>query len=188
MANNIEQLAIYQSLSDLIAKEALDSGLYRVDCETGAVFGQRGNQLKPSPQKAGHLVVTLYAPNQRRAVVYVHRLVVIAAKGLQAVQGVDIDHEDGDVTNNRLDNLKVYESHPQHIKDNAAARPERHRKASWEPCVRCGNPDGKMARNHRTPTRISGKSFGIAGRVCLQCYTHLHNYVPMTNLQTVGEA
>jgi hypothetical protein len=48
-----------------------------------------------------------------------------------------------------------------------------HRK-TWEPCAACGDPDGAMYRQHRTPIRADGARYGVAGKVCHACRVRLY--------------
>ena len=67
----------------------------------------KGKLIKPSPQRSGHLRVNIHADGHRY-MVHIHRLVMWAFVGPQE-QGVQVLHLDGNLQNNRLDNL-AYES------------------------------------------------------------------------------
>ena len=68
----------------------------------GRVIGPRGKYLRPNPvNKSGHLRVNL--SNVRTALV--HRLVLEAFVG-PCPDGMQCWHNDGDPTNNRLENLR----------------------------------------------------------------------------------
>ncbi len=62
-----------------------------------------GKLLKPSPQRSGHMRVSIRQDKSSYSV-HVHRLVIWAFVGPQG-RGVHIVHKDGDLSNNRLDNL-----------------------------------------------------------------------------------
>lgn len=47
------------------------------------------------------------------------------------------------------------------------------RKRRWDPCPRCGDPDGKVPLRGRTPGRRDGRPFGFEGRICETCYARL---------------
>lgn len=61
----------------------------------------RGQILRPGPQKSGHLTVMLGRGNSRQ----VHDLVAQAFIGARPA-GFDIAHNDGDPTNNAVENLR----------------------------------------------------------------------------------
>ncbi len=68
----------------------------------------KGKLLKPSPQRSGHMRVSIRQDKSSYSV-HVHRLVMWAFVGPQA-RGMHIVHKDGDLSNNALDNL-AYETH-----------------------------------------------------------------------------
>jgi hypothetical protein len=48
-------------------------------------------------------------------------------------------------------------------------------KKAWEPCARCNDPDGPKGHGAAvTPARLDGTRFGIDGRICHRCWTHLY--------------
>lgn len=64
-----------------------------------------GRVMKPVPdKKTGHLRIGLFKDN-KRCVLYVHRLVMEAFVG-QCPSNMEVCHNDGDSSNNRLDNLR----------------------------------------------------------------------------------
>ena len=68
----------------------------------GRVKTPRGRTMLPQPNgRYGYLFVQLGRGNRR----YVHRLV--AAAFVASVDGMDVDHIDGDATNNHATNLRV---------------------------------------------------------------------------------
>lgn len=46
-------------------------------------------------------------------------------------------------------------------------------KTSWDPCARCGDPDGPIMKGGRTPARIDAAKWGLPGKVCSECYRTL---------------
>ena len=44
------------------------------------------------------------------------------------------------------------------------------KKADWQPCAACGDPDGPFSsRHHKTPSRHSGARWGFEGLICGKC-------------------
>ncbi len=50
-------------------------------------------------------------------------------------------------------------------------------KASWSPCVLCGDPDGPIGKGYATPRRVSLRRFGAEGLACIRCYIRLKGRV-----------
>jgi len=72
----------------------------------GKVFGQHGTQLEPQPQKrGGHYEVELWK-NGERETEKVHRLVMRVHGDEAPSSDHIINHKDGDVSNNHIDNLE----------------------------------------------------------------------------------
>ena len=71
----------------------------------------RGRILRPGPSKSGHLSVVLGKGNTRQ----VHQLVLDAFQGPRPC-GADIAHNDGDPTNNAVENLR-YSSRSENNRD-----------------------------------------------------------------------
>lgn len=49
-----------------------------------------------------------------------------------------------------------------------------HQRNTWDPCVRCGDPDGYIPKRQTSPARKDGGTFGIEGEVCSRCYSALY--------------
>lgn len=50
------------------------------------------------------------------------------------------------------------------------------KKTTWEPCAKCGEPNGKITKPAVTPDRFRGERFGINGTVCRHCYGTLYDH------------
>lgn len=48
-------------------------------------------------------------------------------------------------------------------------------KASWSLCAECGDANGRIGPEARTPRRYDGSRFGIDGQLCDRCYQR-HNW------------
>lgn len=87
----------------------LRSGTYRVDVETGGVFGRKGEPVTPyASGSKGYLFVRLYAVirGQRKTkTIAVQRLVWMAATGEPIPAGFEVHHEDEEVQSNGFENL-----------------------------------------------------------------------------------
>ena len=69
-----------------------------------------GRVMKPTPdKKTGHMRISLWKDSKRR-VLYVHRLVMETFVG-ECPDGMEVCHNDGDSSNNRLDNLRYDTRH-----------------------------------------------------------------------------
>lgn len=74
--------------------------------ETGEVFGPRGHVISPHCNK-GKLAVKIHNDLGKRVAVPVHRAVAEAFIGVP--EGFRVKHIDGDIYNNSVDNLEVYD-------------------------------------------------------------------------------
>lgn len=74
----------------------------------------RGRVLRPDAKKYGHQYVNL-SRDRRKVKAYVHRLVLTAFIGPAPV-GTEGCHNDGDASNNRLDNLR-WDTHSENNRD-----------------------------------------------------------------------
>ena len=89
--------------TSLLIQQLVDSGVVRVDLDTGVVTGLRGRPLKPRLDRSGYTTVSL-----ARNHLPVHRIVAYAAFGERALQaGTVITHIDGDRAHNAAANLRV---------------------------------------------------------------------------------
>lgn len=78
---------------------------YNVDAH-GNVFNKHGKKLKPYPDRNGYLQVKLHGSEKPKACL-VHRLVASAFLEQDSNQSrTEINHIDGDKSNNRIDNLE----------------------------------------------------------------------------------
>ena len=73
---------------------------YKVNLETGEIFGLRGQLLKPCMVFNGYFTVTL---GQKRY--KVHRLVLSTATQMSG-ENLQVNHKDGDKSNNKVSNLE----------------------------------------------------------------------------------
>lgn len=156
-------------LDDFIAL-MLRSGRYTVDVETGRVTGPRG-AVRPFLNATGYPAVNLVYSRAvvRRATV--HRIVAIVLWGVERVRGKQVGHLDGQRWRSIASNLWLPETAKEHVYHDGTHRNLRPAKpkASWLPCVRCSEPNGRST-DGRTPDRISGARFGIDGDLCRRCY------------------
>lgn len=87
----------------------LKSGRYRVDCESGVVYGPRGEVATTSPRgRGGYLFVHLYAVIggvRKRKTIAVSRLVWMAGTGERVPKGFEVHHEDEETQSNAFANL-----------------------------------------------------------------------------------
>lgn len=147
----------------------LVNGYYDVDDE-GNVYNPRKNtRLTPVINSQGYPVVKLVFNRKVVRQVRIHRLVCIKAYGASYLKGNQIAHLDGTRTNNHLSNLWVTDAKSHVYYDRThenltSPKP----KQTWEPCSYCNDNDGKSVSV--TPDRISGKRFGIDGKICRRCY------------------
>lgn len=74
--------------------------------QDGVVYGPRGHVIAPHYNK-GMLAVKIHNDAGKRIAVPIHRAVADAY--IDGVTGLRVRHKDGDVTNNRIENLEVYE-------------------------------------------------------------------------------
>lgn len=153
---------------------ALKMGRYRVDPDTGNVFGPKGRQLACPPDDEGYLIATIFMGQGDQMNVRVHRLVAASAWGIDAIRGRQVGHRNGNPADNRLENLWLPNSIKEHNDvDGTTAnliKGQQHVKPSWAPCVDCGDPDGVIRKGSTTPNRVSGARFGIDGELCWRCY------------------
>lgn len=130
-------------VSSLGRVRSLDRDVVR----SGRIHRLSGRILSPrSNGKYGYLNVHLGRDHRE----YVHRLVAEAFIG--AVRGFDVDHRDGDVTNNRVDNLRIL-SHAENMAAQRERKPECKRGHSMADAY--VTPDGR--RNCRACRRESDK-------------------------------
>lgn len=95
----------------------------------GSVKSPRGRVLIPQPNgKYGYLSVQLGRARRE----YVHRLVAAAFIG--SVVGMDVDHADGDTSNNAVDNLRIM-THAENLRAQRERKPLCKRGHSFEDAV-----------------------------------------------------
>lgn len=79
---------------------------FRVNPETGDVYGPRGFALKPLPTNCGYVRVAARAPSGGMKKHLVHRVVWESVNG-PIPDGLQINHKNGIKTDNRVANLEV---------------------------------------------------------------------------------
>lgn len=73
---------------------------YHADLENGIIYGLRGQKLIPCKTQNGYYTVTVNNKRQK-----VHRLILMAATQ-NSGEGLQVNHIDGDKSNNRISNLE----------------------------------------------------------------------------------
>lgn len=152
----------------------LANGYYDADINSSVVWNARSGQpLVAFPNAAGYPSVNLVFTRTvvRRATV--HRMVAIKAWGADQVCGKQVGHIDGNRSDSRIQNLWLPATAAEHVFFDGTHRNLVFRnvaKAEWAPCVRCGDPNGRISHGCKTPDRISGERFGIEGAICRRCY------------------
>jgi hypothetical protein len=172
--------------SDAFACWVLAQGYYEVEVGSATVRNTRtGCVLRPQHnRKTGYYHIRLYATPKVSRTISLHRLVALTAWGADACAGKHVSHEDDDKAHNGIGNLRL-RTPLEHIHFDFVSRGRHYggtpRKTTWAPCARCGDPDGpKSNRQSRTPERVDGRRFGVAGRVCFRCYHQLYNLAKRT--------
>jgi hypothetical protein len=79
---------------------------FSVDPETGNVFGPRGFALKPLPTNCGYFRVAVRLPGDGMKKRLIHRVVWEAVNG-PIPDGLQINHKNGDKSDNRIENLEL---------------------------------------------------------------------------------
>lgn len=83
----------------------LEAGKYRVDLDTGFIYGRAGKKLQPwVGSDEGHLFIGLYNGGQRRAIA-VARLVWLAATMQPIPPKFEMHHRDLNVEHNSFSNI-----------------------------------------------------------------------------------
>lgn len=165
--------------ADDLACWVLEQGYYRVDAATAAVWNAlSGRQLKPLHNRVtGYFHVMLYAAPKVGRTISLHRLVGLAVWGAGRCRGMHVAHVDSDKAHNGIGNLELLEPSDHYnidFRSRGRLTGNALGKTTWEPCARCGDPDGPRGKRNKTPTRTNGERFGVAGRICGRCYSHLH--------------
>lgn len=71
-----------ERLSDRDVLTLLKLGVYRVDPDTGEVFGRRGNRIQPfEARNGGHLFVRLYWEGKHKRIIGAGKLCWMAVSG-----------------------------------------------------------------------------------------------------------
>jgi len=164
--------------SDELIDKALQYGLYRVDIQSGTVYGHKGKLLNPYVDRDGYEVVTVYLAKNIQRAIHVHRMVAMAAWGADAIRDKQIGHKDQNSLHNGIDNLWIPQTVKEHFEYDGGnvhlKKGQSWCKPSWPPCVRCGDPDGRLPADGKTPARVNGERFGFDGQLCRRCYHTLH--------------
>ena len=169
--DGLDPAAVRALGADDLAALLLRLGHYRVEPATGAVVpAATGRPLVPqrNPETGYYQVQLSYRPVAVRTVA-VHRLVAVAAWGVEAVRGRHVVHRDGDRAHNAVANLALVDPPPPTRRPGPGAP----RAPAAAPCARCGTTGGWPRFPGRPPARTSGARFGIAGPLCAVCYENL---------------
>lgn len=121
----------------------------------GVTYRRKGRMMKQSPYSAGHLMVRL-SVNANQRLWRVHRLVMLAFVG-SCPEGMEVCHENGDPTDNRLGNLR-YDTHSSNMLDR-----NEHGTCHYRKKTHC--PRGHLLN---MPNLVAGK-WKIGHRTCLSC-------------------
>ena len=158
------------------AEYLLQHGHYAIDVNTGVVTNARtGRQLKPTMGIDDYPYVTLAYSQFVTRPIRIHRLIAVVVWGADAVRGMQVAHLDGNRAHSYMPNLALLTPKAHVLYDGTMNLPRTLPKQSWPNCVRCGTSGGTIDRHCRTPTRITGRRFGIEGSLCRKCYRSLEN-------------
>lgn len=165
---------------DEYAALMLDEGRYSVDPDTGTVTGRRfGRPLKGGVDGAGYPTVHLaYSRNVQRPI-RVHRLIAVSVWGVEAVSGMHVAHLDRNKAHSVRANLQLMTPTDHNHYDDLAARMRAAKSAKpvtvrvVAPCARCGEGETLVLPGIPRPARMSGRAFGVAGRLCRDCFNML---------------
>ena len=127
--------------------------------------------LKPHLNERGYLVVGL-SKNGKAKIYKVHRLVMISFVGY--LEGKDqVNHIDGNKTNNRLDNLEwcTQSENLRHAYDNGLAKKEKHKVRK----IRC-KETGDIYDSGADASRKLGYDASTILRTCHGVYESLYGY------------
>jgi formylmethanofuran dehydrogenase subunit E len=163
-------------------------GLYEVS-DLGRVYGFRSKKiLKGTPNRDGYPRVELRNENsQVQRHLFVHRLVLLAFVG-EPPEGMEACHNNGDPSDNRLENLR-WDTHSENMIDSVNIRthnmsrkthcPHGHEYIPENTYV---NPNG--SRECRT---CKGTSQGYGANALKTCCKHGHEFTPEnTGIRTNG--
>lgn len=123
-------------------------------CPAGFSFTVKGKMLKPRKRSSGYLQVNLYR-NGRMRTHTVHRLVMLAFVG---PSDLTVNHENGDKTDNRLENLEYM----------TAA--ENARLATARPVESFNPATGQTVKRYRSESAVKSDGFdiGAVNNCCLK--------------------
>ena len=144
-------------------------GLYKIS-NTGRVKSvKRDKILKEQLNERGYLRVSL-SKNNKQKIYSVHRLVMITFIGYE--EGKQVNHIDGDKTNNRLDNLEwtTQSENMKHAYDNRLVKSKRRVRR-----IRCIET-GEIYKSGAEASRELGYDASTILRTCLGIYETLYNY------------
>ena len=156
------------------------SGLIRSEPLPGRTGKQRGRTLKPRPNKKGYLVFRVCLTNGMQWTTTVHRAVASAFIG-QCGEGMQINHKDGDKTNNRVENLE-YVTCLENVRHSWATglHKDDHRKGSQHNMAKLTESDARSIRAIYPTKSLAelGQMFGvtkqaIASIIKRKTWTHI---------------
>lgn len=164
---------------DEFIDDVLHERRYVVDPGSGRLV--RGDPPRPigyTRSDNGYSQVTLYAVDGCRRHAYVHRVVAMAVWGRQSIRARHVAHRDRTKNRNESANLWVPATTRDHFiydgRNPEFLNAPKKCRERWGPCAQCGDPDGPIRKRERTPSRVSGRLFGVDGKICWRCYLALY--------------
>lgn len=149
---------------------------YDVNIDSGIVCNlERGKPLKSTLDSNGYPVVKLSLSRGCARSIHVHRLIAIKVWGVSTIKGKQVGHKNGVRHESVISNLWLPETVKEHVYHDETWKnlnwsSDSKVKKYWEPCVDCGEKDGRIEGSNKTPDRLNGIRFGIEGKICRRCY------------------